>query len=638
MDYAPTTTALYKYQWDYVHDPAATITLFDDVEDGSYYDPTYSDIWAANLLSMICAKSRGQNLSAINVDYSVSKGELTYGKRGGVRFEINDIQLDIKVDELPEVGSYTLDIGSKQTSTSNGKTLFSYTLSGTDKKLSFTVDQSKSSTLSAWLDSPTQSLFQALVDNISSSEGDAAYSMLTRLSECAYELITATNRVKYIDWMVNGEWVNNEHQEELIIRLLEEVPNSQVKDLITKLEGYEDWEGLFESFDNISTHQGLFRAIMRLYQSSTTEEEQKDIQAVFDFNMLNHTSALLDYISVAEVSYKTNQLNFTRAISTASWTPIVGLQNVQKSSTPHAQVGLFDPVLVIVNDDHKNLGLQPGTELTSIPAILAAFFIEKKNSETNKQLASTGLDIALIAAGIGEVSAAIQAYKALRTTRALFRLTLAMADVSTAYADLACQSSDTELCNEWREISFYIQIGLLTVNAADGLESLIRRTSRVSNPWLDDIYYAQKETIEKYKGGTISSANRQAKGVFGEMGTDVVFAEKGYEPLHIRNETLLDGWGEAGIDHIFKKDGEYFIVESKFTGYAQLGQTADGLQMSDGWITGSGRLLDVLGDNNLVNEILANGYRRILSEVSPDGLVVLKELDGSASVIGTFTP
>jgi len=44
------------------------------------------------------------------------------------------------------------------------------------------------------------------------------------------------------------------------------------------------------------------------------------------------------------------------------------------------------------------------------------------------------------------------------------------------------------------------------------------------------------------------------------MGTDIHFVEKGYEPLHIRKETLLDGWGETGIDHIFKKNGKYYIM------------------------------------------------------------------------------
>jgi len=60
--------------------------------------------------------------------------------------------------------------------------------------------------------------------------------------------------------------------------------------------------------------------------------------------------------------------------------------------------------------------------------------------------------------------------------------------------------------------------------------------------------------------------------------------------------------------------------------------------MSDGWITGSGRLLNAVSDEQLVNDILAKGYKRVLAEVAPDGTIIFKELDASASVIGTFTP
>ena len=199
---------------------------------------------------------------------------------------------------------------------------------------------------------------------------------------------------------------------------------------------------------------------------------------MFDFNALNHTAALLDHISVAEVSYVPGKLNFSRAISKASWTPY-GLQNVTRSSAPCASTSLFAPMLVIVDDDHTNLGLQPGTQLRSLPAILAAFFIEKKDSETNKQLASTALDVALLGAGVGEVSLAIKAYRTASSVRTLFRLTLAVADVATAYTDLACQSDNSELCNQWKQVSFYLQIGLLSLNAVDGLETLMRKTDEL---------------------------------------------------------------------------------------------------------------------------------------------------------------
>lgn len=65
--------------------------------------------------------------------------------------------------------------------------------------------------------------------------------------------------------------------------------------------------------------------------------------------------------------------------------------------------------------------------------------------------------------------------------------------------------------------------------------------------------------------------------------------------------------------------------------------TNDGLQMSDPWITSSERLQKAVG-GTLAAEIRAKGYKRILSNVSPDGSVVFKELDSTGKVIGVFTP
>ena len=121
------------------------------------------------------------------------------------------------------------------------------------------------------------------------------------------------------------------------------------------------------------------------------------------------------------------------------------------------------------------------------------------------------------------------------------------------------------------------------------------------------------------------------------MGTDIHFVEKGYEPLHIRKETLLDGWGETGIDHIFKKNGKYYIVESKFKGYAKLGSTADGPQMSKDWIESSDRLIKALSGNKAIrDEILNFGYSRLLSEVLENGTVILKNIDESGKVGTVF--
>lgn len=100
----------------------------------------------------------------------------------------------------------------------------------------------------------------------------------------------------------------------------------------------------------------------------------------------------------------------------------------------------------------------------------------------------------------------------------------------------------------------------------------------------DDIFDAQKSVVTQNKN-TIATASNNAKGAFGEIATDVHLTEKGYQPLHIRKTDITQGWGETGIDAVFKKGDEYFIVESKYTGFAKLKMTDDGLQMSDPWVS-----------------------------------------------------
>lgn len=103
---------------------------------------------------------------------------------------------------------------------------------------------------------------------------------------------------------------------------------------------------------------------------------------------------------------------------------------------------------------------------------------------------------------------------------------------------------------------------------------------------------------------------------------------------------MTEGWGETGIDGIFKKDGVYYIVEAKYKETATLSTLADGIkQMSDPWISMNNysRLLNAVGDD-LTREIRNKGYIRLLAESAPDGTVIYKELDESANVIQIFNP
>lgn len=154
---------------------------------------------------------------------------------------------------------------------------------------------------------------------------------------------------------------------------------------------------------------------------------------------------------------------------------------------------------------------------------------------------------------------------------------------------------------------------------------------------LDIIYNTQKAVVTQWKN-IISTATNIRKGNFGEMASDMTLTEKGYEALHTRLQTI-DEPTRQGIDGVFKKGNEYFIVEAKYKGTATLSMTADGKQMSDTWINGSNRLRNAVGGNQAIyDDIINSGYRRLLAEVAPDGTIIYKELDGSGNILNEFNP
>lgn len=115
------------------------------------------------------------------------------------------------------------------------------------------------------------------------------------------------------------------------------------------------------------------------------------------------------------------------------------------------------------------------------------------------------------------------------------------------------------------------------------------------------------------------------------MCTDIDLTEKGYKALHNNRIQDIDAPMKKGIDGVFEKNGEYYIVESKYRGTAKLKDTKDGPQMSDNWI--NNRLEKAIGNDEIVDNIKNKGYKRILSEVSPDGKIIYKELDKNGKIL-----
>jgi filamentous hemagglutinin len=103
--------------------------------------------------------------------------------------------------------------------------------------------------------------------------------------------------------------------------------------------------------------------------------------------------------------------------------------------------------------------------------------------------------------------------------------------------------------------------------------------------------------------------------------------------------------GQTGIDDLYKVDKpgvDYMVVEYKF-GSSVLAKTADGLQMSDSWLTGANtnynRILEsVANDRKLANSIFdamnAGRVEKLLVHTDPFGRVTVGLLD----INGKFIP
>jgi filamentous hemagglutinin len=144
----------------------------------------------------------------------------------------------------------------------------------------------------------------------------------------------------------------------------------------------------------------------------------------------------------------------------------------------------------------------------------------------------------------------------------------------------------------------------------------------------------------------LSQLTRNQKGVMGDL-----FGQRLVKQIVPDGEKLarIPGVGETGIDDLYRvshADVDYVVVEYKFvgaeskTGASALGKTADGLQGSTRWTTGSGRLERAVGGDAALDVRSAINSGRVETWVittRPDGSTELQVLDalGKAKQIDT---
>ena len=215
-----------------------------------------------------------------------------------------------------------------------------------------------------------------------------------------------------------------------------------------------------------------------------------------------------------------------------------------------------------------------------------------------------------------------------------------------------------QVLDEWPSGSYdKFQREVLETNLWDDIFKQADNQEGLVEAWgkLDDLGFSQaarrnidnlkqRSIIDQY-ADDIANASNARKGNFGEIGADLDLNSKGYESLLSKRIDDIDAPGHNGIDGVYRKNGEYFIVEGKYTGSASLNSAdeATGLarQMSDDWIFSDNRLVNAVGDE-LARDIELVGYKRVLAKVAPDGSVAYRLIDENGYVIrgtaGDFTP
>ena len=147
----------------------------------------------------------------------------------------------------------------------------------------------------------------------------------------------------------------------------------------------------------------------------------------------------------------------------------------------------------------------------------------------------------------------------------------------------------------------------------------------------------QTKILDEVKNGERRLSNSLEKGNYGEMRTDQDLKEKGYERISVDRVTNLNDSTHQGIDGVYYKKGgepEYLIVDSKF-GSAELGETADGKQMSESWI--DNRLDSAVGkekaDEIRMEKIMnSDNVGSFVAHVDESGNVTYDKLDSNGNV------
>ena len=148
----------------------------------------------------------------------------------------------------------------------------------------------------------------------------------------------------------------------------------------------------------------------------------------------------------------------------------------------------------------------------------------------------------------------------------------------------------------------------------------------------------QRGIISEVDDGTIELISNMRKGNYGEMSTDEIYRQLGYERISLDMTTEIDGATHHGIDGVYYNPNghpPYIIAEAKY-GSARLSYLKGSKikQMSREWI--GDRLKDAVGKGTYdeIDRAMKHGdvgYQ--LVKVRKNGDIMINNLDKKANII-----
>ena len=148
----------------------------------------------------------------------------------------------------------------------------------------------------------------------------------------------------------------------------------------------------------------------------------------------------------------------------------------------------------------------------------------------------------------------------------------------------------------------------------------------------------QRGIISEVDDGTIELISNMRKGNYGEMSTDEIYRQLGYERISLDMTTEIDGATHHGIDGVYHNPNghpPYIIAEAKY-GSARLSYLKGSKikQMSREWI--GDRLKDAVGKGTYdeIDRAMKHGdvgYQSV--KVRKNGDIMINNLDKKANII-----